>query len=235
MARFLQKHGNYRPQLKIAGSGIFFSPKVSADALRDTEVAEASLRDNPCEIAANQLLQHSSERLGWPEIELLCLEVIYEGSPTVEHLTNKANGLRKHKHFEKAIAALGKGRQQFPGNQALEKLARDIEAEKVASTVWEPAGNFKDLLAPGQLGQGDETERLAEAIEKDPENVALVDKLIAVLEHRAEGRVVLDWINYRLKIQDAPHLRRKAFELERRLGTLTLDRETEELERLIKE
>src|SRR2546423_1857644 len=49
MARFRQKHGSYRPQMKIAGSGIFFSPKPSADALRDVEVAEASLKDNPCE------------------------------------------------------------------------------------------------------------------------------------------------------------------------------------------
>ena len=100
MARYRQKHGSYRPQLKIAGSGIFFSPRPSADALRDAEVAEASLKENPCEETANLLLLNAAERLGWAEIEQLCRDVIAEGAPTSENLMRKAEGLRKQQRFD---------------------------------------------------------------------------------------------------------------------------------------
>jgi tetratricopeptide (TPR) repeat protein len=235
MARFRQKHGNYRPHLKIAGSGIFFSPKPSADALRDVEVAEASLKENPCEMTANQLLMHAAERLGWNEIEQLCRDVIAEGTPTVDNLIGKANGLRKQRKFGRAAEVLENAVKQFPGNLQLDKALRDAQAEKASQSGWETAKDFTDVLAPGQAAQANEAQKLAEAIEKDPQNVALVDKLIAVLEPRAEARTVLEWINYRRNIEENPHLRRKAFDLERRLGSLTLERELEELEHFAKE
>ncbi len=235
MARYRQKHGSYRPQLKIAGSGIFFSPKPSADALRDAEVAEASLKENPCEEAANQLLQHASARLGWTEIEQLCRDVIADGAPTPENLMRKAEGLRKQKEFDRAVAVLEKALQQHAGNLALDKMLRDTQAEKATHGGWVDAKNFTDLLVPGQGGQADEAQRLAEAIERDPQNVALVDKLIAQLEPRAEARTVLEWIAYRRNIEEHPLLRRKAFDLERRMGTLTLECELEELEHFVKE
>jgi tetratricopeptide (TPR) repeat protein len=235
MARFRQKHGSYRPQLKIAGSGIFFSRKPSADALRDAEVAEASLKDNPCEVTANELLLHAAERLGWSEIEQLCRDVIAEGTATPENLMSKAEGFRKQKRFDQAIAVLEKAQQQFGGNLEIDKRLRDTQADKAAHSGWVTATNFTDLLAPGQTGQADEAQRLAEAIEKDPGNLGLVDKLISLLEHRAEAQTVIDWIQFRRSIEEQPVLRRKVFELERRLGTLTLEKETEELEHFIKE
>jgi tetratricopeptide (TPR) repeat protein len=235
MARFRQKHGSYRPQLKIAGSSIFFSRKPSADPLRDAEVAEASLKDNPCEVTANELLLHASERLGWPEIEQLCRDVIAEGTATPENLMSKADGLRKQKRFDQAIAVLEKAQQQFAGNLEIDKALRDTQAEKAAHSGWVTAKTFTELLVPGQTGQADEAQSLAKAIEKEPENLVLVDKLISLLEHRADARTVIEWINYRRNIEDQPLLRRKAFELEQRLGTLTLEREMEELEYFIKE
>lgn len=235
MARFRQKHGNYRPHIKIAGSGIFFSPKPSADALRDVEVAEASLKENPCEVSANQLLMHAAERLGWSEIEQLCRNVIADGTPTVENLISKANGLRKQEKLDGAVAVLEDAVKQFPGNLQLDKALRDAQAEKASQSGWATAKDFTDVLAPGQSVQANEAQQLAAAIEKDPRNVALVDKLISVLEPRAEARTVLEWISYRRNIEENPHLRRKAFDLERRLGSLTLDRELEELEHFVKE
>jgi len=235
MARFRQKHGSYRPQLKIAGSGIFFSPKPSTDALRDVEVAEASLKENPCEVAANQLLLHAAERLGWPEIEQLCRDTIAEGTPTPENLIGKAGGLRKQRKFDAAVGVLEKAQQQFPGNLQIDKALRDTQAEKASHSGWETARDFTEVLVPGQTDQAGEAQRLAAAIEKDPQNVGLVDKLIALLEPRAEARTVLEWIAYRRGIEEHPHLRRKAFDLERRLGTLTLEREMEELEHFVKE
>jgi len=235
MARYKQKHGTYRPQIKIAGSSIFFSPKPSADPLRDAEVAEASLKENPSEETANHLLLQAAERLGWSEIELLCLDVVAEGTPTAEHLMNKTVGLRKQKRFDQAIAVLEKAQQQFAGHLALDKMLRDTQAEKAAHSGWETARDFTTLLAPGQTAQADQAQKLAEAIEKDPHNLTQVDRLIALLEHRAESRTVLEWITYRRNIEDQPHLRRKAFELERRMGTLSLEREQEELEHFVKE
>ncbi|HEY3898046.1 MAG TPA: hypothetical protein VGM54_05495 [Chthoniobacter sp.] len=233
MARYRQKHGSYRPQLKIAGSGIFFSPKPSADALRDAEVAEASLKENPCEATANELLMQAADRLRWVEIEQLCRDVIAEGAPTPENLMKKADGFRKQKRFDSAVAVLEKAQKQFPSHLALDKMLRDTQAEKAAHTGWETARDFTDVLAPGQAAN--EAQRLAEAIEKDPANVGLVDKLIAVLEPRADTRTLLEWINYRRNIEEHPHLRRKVFDLERRQGTLTLERELEELEYFAKE
>jgi tetratricopeptide (TPR) repeat protein len=235
MGRFRQKHGNCRPQLKIAGSSMFFSRKPSADALRDAEVAEASLRDNPCDVTANELLLHASERLGWSEIEQLCRDVIAEGTPTAENLMSKAEGFRKQKRFDQAIAVLEKAQQEFVGNLTIDKMLRDTQADKAAHSGWTTARTFTDLLVPGQTGHADEAQQLAGAIEKEPKNLALVDKLISLLEHRAEARTVLEWINYRRNIEEQPLLRRKAFELEQRLGTLTLERELEELEHFIKE
>jgi tetratricopeptide (TPR) repeat protein len=236
MARFRQKHGSYRPQMKIAGSGIFFSPKPSADALRDVEVAEASLKENPCEITANGLLQQAAARLGWPEIEQLCRDVTAEGTPTAEHLAAKAEGLRKQQRYDEAISVLARAAQQFPGNMAIDKLLRDTQADKASSAGFGQDKDFTQLLAPGQsMSQVDEAQRLAAAIEKEPRNAALVDRLIALLEPRAEGRTILEWIAYRRDIEENPHLRRKAFDLERRMGTLTLEREWEELEHFVKE
>ena len=235
MARFRQKHGSYRPHMKIAGSGIFFSSKPSADALRDAEVAEASLKENPCEVTANQLLMHAADRLGWAAIEQLCHDVIADGTPTAENLISKANGLRKQQQFNSAVAVLERAVKQFPNNLQLDKALRDAQAESASHSGWETAKDFTDVLAPGQTAQANEAQRLAEAIEKDPNNVALVDKLIAVLEPRAEARAVLEWISYRRNIEENPHLRRKAFDIERRLGSLTLERELEELEHFVKE
>jgi len=235
MARYRQKHGSYRPQLKIAGSGIFFSPRPSADARRDAEVAEASLKENPCEETANLLLLNAAERLGWAEIEQLCRDVIAEGAPTPENLMRKAEGLRKQEQFDRAVVVLEKAQQQYAGNLTIDKMLRDMQAEKATHSGWLEAKDFTEMLAPGQGGQADEAQRLAAAIEKDPQNVVLVDKLIALLEPRAESRTILEWIQYRRNIEEHPHLRRKSFDLERRMGTLTLDCELEELEHFVKE
>lgn len=235
MARFRQKNGSYHPQLKIAGSGIFFSPKPSADALRDAEVAEASLKENPCEVSANQLLLDAAGRLGWAEIGQLCHDVITEGSPTPEYLLVKADYLRKQRNFDQAVAVLEGASKQHPGNLRIDKALRDAQAEKASQSGWETAKDFTQLLAPGQTGQAQEAQRLAEAIEQDPKNVGLVDQLLTLLESRADVRTLLEWIGYRRGIEEQPHLRRKAFELERRLGSLTLERELEELEHFVKE
>jgi tetratricopeptide (TPR) repeat protein len=180
-------------------------------------------------------LHHAAARLGWTEIEQLCLDVIAEGAPTPENLMRKADGLRKQKQFDRAVAVLEKALQQYAGNLAIDKMLRDTQAEKATHSGWIDAKDFTELLAPGQGGKADEAQRLAEAIEKDPRNLALVDKLISHLEQRAEARTILEWINYRRNIEDQPHFRRKAFDLERRMGTLTLDRELEELEHFVKE
>lgn len=235
MSRYRQMHGNYRPQMKIAGSGIFFSPKPSTDALRDTEVAEASLKENPCEATANQLLLHAAERLGWPEIEELCHEAITEGAPTPENLLRQADNLRKHKKMDAAVGVLEKAQAQHAGNLQIDKALRDTQAEKAAQSGWEKANSFTEMLAPGQEVHANEAQRLAEAIEREPRNVALVDQLISQIESRADIKTVLEWIHYRRQIEESPALRRRAFDMERRNGLLTLDREIEELEHFVKE
>ncbi len=235
VARYRQKHGNCRPQLKLAASGIFFSQKPSADALRDVEVAEASLRENPCEVGANQLLLNATERLGWPEIEQLCRDVIAEGTPSAEHLIARAAGLRKQGEYQRAIAVLEHTQKQFPGNMQVDKALRDTQAENASRDGWGEGKSFTEILAPGQGIQGNEEQRLAAAIEKNPKDLASIDQLISVLEHRGDSKTLLEWIGYRREIEDSPALRRKAFELERRQGSLTLERELEEIEFFVKE
>jgi tetratricopeptide (TPR) repeat protein len=235
MARFRQKHGSCRPQGKLSGSGFFFSQKPSSDALRDTEAAEASLKDNPCDLAANDLLMSAAQRLGWTEIEQLCLDVIAEGTPTPDNLIAKANGLRGQKNFDRAIAVLRKAQNQFPGNFQVDKVLRDAQADAASAKGWETSKTFMDMLDPSNKTQGNQEQALAESIEKDPKNVALVDQLIAILEKRGDSKAVLEWIAYRRSLEDHPGLRRKAFDLERMQGSLTLDRELEELEIFIRE
>src|SRR4030095_14733892 len=58
---------------------------------------------------------------------------------------------------------------------------------------------------------------------------------MSVLEKRADLKSTLEWINYRRGVEENSALRRKAFEIERRLGTLTLEKEVEELESVVRE
>jgi tetratricopeptide (TPR) repeat protein len=235
MARFRQKHGSHRPHMKIAGSGIFFSQKPGADALRDVEIAEGSLKENPCEVGPNQLLLNAAGRLKWAEIEQLCRDVIAEGTPSAEHLLEKAQGLRKQGEFQRAIAVLEQAQKQFPANLQVDKALRDTQAENASRSGWGEGKSFTEILAPGQGAQGNEEQRLTAALEKDPKDLGSIDQLIVLLEHRGDSRAVLEWIAYRRGIEEQPALRRKAFELERRQGSLTLERELEEIEYFVKE
>jgi tetratricopeptide (TPR) repeat protein len=223
-------HGSYKPGSRIATTiGTYFSQKPSSDPLRDVEVAEASLNENPCDVAANQLLLHAAEKLGWVEIVQLCRDVIAEGTPTAENLLNKAKGLREQRDFPKAIAVLEKTQKQFPENLEVEKALRDTQAEAAAAGGWENSQTFVDLVRPGTQPPADEAEALGEQIRKEPKNPALLDRLISLLEKRGDLKSALEWINNRRELEDNSVLRRKAFEFERKLGTLTLEKEVEEL------
>jgi hypothetical protein len=165
MARYRQMHGSYKPGSRIATTiGTYFSQKPSSDPLRDVEVAEASLNENPCDVAANQLLLHAAEKLGWVEIVQLCRDVIAEGTPTAENLLNKAKGLREQRDFPKAIAVLEKTQKQFPENLEVEKALRDTQAEAAAAGGWENSQTFVDLVRPGTQPPADEAEALGEQI-----------------------------------------------------------------------
>src|SRR4030095_107717 len=222
MARYRQKHGSYKPTARITTTiGTYFSQKPSSDPLRDVEVAEASLKENPCDVAANQLLLHAAEKLGWTEIAQLCRDLIAEGTPTVEHLLCKAHGLRLQRDFPKAIAVLEKTKKQFPEDLEVDKALRDTQAEAAAAGGWETSQSFIEMVRPGTQPPADEAEVLGEQIRKEPKNPALLDRLISVLEKRADLKSTLEWINYRRGVEENSALRRKAFEIERRLGTLT--------------
>jgi tetratricopeptide (TPR) repeat protein len=236
MARYRQKHGSYKPVSKIATTiGTYFSQKPSSDPLRDVEVAEASLKENPCDVAANQLLINAAEKLGWTEIAQLCRDLIAEGTPTVENLLNKANGLRQQRDFAKAIAVLEKTQKQFPDNVDVEKALRDTQAEEAAAGGWENSQTYVEMIRPGTQPPADEAEVLGEQIRKEPKNPALLDRLISVLEKRGDSKAALEWIAYRRQLEENSVLRRKAFEIERKLGMLTLEKEVEELDSFVKE
>jgi tetratricopeptide (TPR) repeat protein len=232
MARYRQKHGSYKPTSRIS---TYFSQRPSSDPLRDVEVAEASLKENPCDVAANQLLLHAVQKLGWTEIAQLCRDIIAEGTPSVENLLNKANGLRELRDFPKAIALLEKIQKQFPENLDVDKALRDAQAEAAAAGGWEKSQTFVEMIRPGTQPPADEVEALGEQIRKEPRNPGLLDRLISLLEKRGDSKSVLEWINYRRGLEDTPILRRKAFEIERRLGTLTLEKEVAELESFVRE
>lgn len=236
MARFRQKHGSYKPIARITTTiGTYFSSKPSADPLRDIEVAESSLKENPCEVPANQLLLQAAEKLGWTEISLLCLDLIAEGTPTVENLLRNANGHRQQKDFERAVAVLERTRKQFPDNLEVDKALRDTQAEAAAADGWDKSETFLDMVRPGTQPPADEAEVLGEQIRKEPKNPALLDRLVSILEKRGESKTALEWITYRRGVEESMPLRRKAFEIERRLGTLTLDKEVEELEAFVRD
>ncbi len=232
-SRYQQKHGSLKPAAKIGSTITFFSAKTGPDPLRDAELAETALKDNPCDIPGNQLLQSAAKRLGWVEIEQLCLDQIAEGTPTAENIVAKAAGLRTQRQFSRAIAILEKAQLLYPTHQGLQKALRDIQADGASAAGWEDARTFTDVVKPASAE--DEAQTLSERIRNEPENLALVDQLVLVLERAGKETEVLEWIAYRRSIEDNPALRRKAWEIRRRQGSFTPEEEREELEQFVKQ
>jgi len=231
--RFRQKHGNSRPAGKLTSSINFLSTKSGVDPFRDAEMAEGTLKENPCDIAANQLLLHAAQRLNWSEIEQLCLDQIAEGTPTPENLMAQADGLRSRRDFAGAVAILERAQKQFPAHLHLQKALRDAHAVLASESGWTEAKDFTELVKP--QAQVNEAQSLSERIEKEPRNTALVDQLIIVLERAGNEDEVLDWITYRREIEENPALRRKAFDIRKRRSALSLEEEITELEAFIRQ
>ncbi len=231
-ARYYQKHGSFKPA-KTVSSISFFATKAGADPLKDAEQAEQALKDNPCDLASNQLLQQAARRLGWADIEQLCLDQIAEGSPTPENIIARAAGLRNHREFDRALAILGKGQRQYPGNMLLEKALLNMQAVAAAEGGWENAKTFLDVTKT--IAPENDVQALVEKIEQEPRTTALVDQLILILERSGQDAEALTWIDYRRQIEENPALRRKALEIRRRLGTLTPEEELLELEAFVKQ
>ena len=82
---------------------------------------------------------------------------------------------------------------------------------------------------------GNEVETLSEQVRKEPGNLAVIDRLIAALERRGDLKAAAEWISYRRGLEENSALRRKAFAIERKFGTLTLEKEIEELAWMVRD